>query len=238
MVNFELAMVVLCLAVVHSFFGVGLLLFGTPSLILMGYGFSEAIAVLLPCSLAIDLLQLRGGLPRAPGFVRSLFLTTLPLVGLGLLAALRGMQPSGVSRLVGAMLIFLALVRCWPEVSRRVHALLVSRKRFYMAAMGQVHGISNMGGGLLVMLASSLSEDKKEVRSLIATGYSLFATTQLVTLLVFTPQAFSIKNLILVPGACMVYLLANKVFHQLSNRQFSHLLTILMLCYGCLVILK
>ncbi len=88
------------------------------------------------------------------------------------------------------------------------------------------------------MLASSLSEDKKEIRSLIATGYSLFATTQLVTLLVFAPQAFNINNLILIPGACSVFLLANKAFHKLSNRQFSHLLTILMMCYGGLLIVK
>ena len=43
--------------VIQSIFGVGILLFGTPLLLLLGYEFSYALSVLLPISIAINMLQ-------------------------------------------------------------------------------------------------------------------------------------------------------------------------------------
>jgi len=48
--------VVTATAVAQSFFGVGVLLFGTP-LLLLGHDFIQVFGVLLPVSLAINLLQ-------------------------------------------------------------------------------------------------------------------------------------------------------------------------------------
>ncbi len=50
---------VLVLAVVQSVFGVGLLVFGTPTLLLLGYPFDQVLAYLLPCSILISALQVR-----------------------------------------------------------------------------------------------------------------------------------------------------------------------------------
>ena len=43
--------------VIQSLFGVGILLFGTPLLLLLGYDFSYTLSVLLPISIAINMLQ-------------------------------------------------------------------------------------------------------------------------------------------------------------------------------------
>src|SRR5882757_7873526 len=51
--------IIAVLAVVQSLFGIGLLVFGTPTLLLLGYPYQDALAVLLPASLAVSLLQLR-----------------------------------------------------------------------------------------------------------------------------------------------------------------------------------
>jgi uncharacterized membrane protein YfcA len=44
--------------VIQSLFGVGILLFGTPILLLLGYDFSFVLSVLLPISISINLLQI------------------------------------------------------------------------------------------------------------------------------------------------------------------------------------
>ena len=44
-------------ATIQSLFGVGVLLFGTPILLDLVYGFITALTILLPISLAINLLQ-------------------------------------------------------------------------------------------------------------------------------------------------------------------------------------
>lgn len=48
-------------AIIQSLFGVGLLVFGTPTLLLLGYPFADTLAVLLPASLTVSLLQLWKG---------------------------------------------------------------------------------------------------------------------------------------------------------------------------------
>jgi hypothetical protein len=52
-----LVLVVVAFAVLQSVFGVGLLVFGTPTLLLAGFTFAETLGYLLPCSLVISVLQ-------------------------------------------------------------------------------------------------------------------------------------------------------------------------------------
>jgi len=55
--DFLILGVVAVLAVVQSVFGMGLLVFGTPTLLLIGLNFSEALGWLLPASIAISTIQ-------------------------------------------------------------------------------------------------------------------------------------------------------------------------------------
>jgi hypothetical protein len=60
--------IVVVLAAVQSVFGVGLLVFGTPLLLLMDLQFPTVLAYLLPCSLTISAMQVisSGGLTLEP----------------------------------------------------------------------------------------------------------------------------------------------------------------------------
>src|SRR5689334_18088908 len=63
----DLCALVLILAAIQSVFGVGLLVFGTPILLLIGFPFPVVLAYLLPCSLVISTLQIaQGGLTFEP----------------------------------------------------------------------------------------------------------------------------------------------------------------------------
>jgi len=50
--------IILVLVVFQSLFGVGLLLFGTPTFLFMGYGFESTLTLLLPLSIFISFLQI------------------------------------------------------------------------------------------------------------------------------------------------------------------------------------
>lgn len=45
-------------SLIQAIFGVGVLLLGTPILLVLGYDFVKAITILLPVSLAINLFQI------------------------------------------------------------------------------------------------------------------------------------------------------------------------------------
>ena len=53
---FEL-IVIIFLIIIQSIFGVGLLLFGTPSFLILGYDFASTINILMPVSITISVLQ-------------------------------------------------------------------------------------------------------------------------------------------------------------------------------------
>jgi uncharacterized membrane protein YfcA len=76
--------VIAALSIVQSFFGMGVLVFGTPTLLLMGYNFITTLGYLLPASFAISLLQvLTAGSNRVP-VSRYLYLLCLPGICIGL----------------------------------------------------------------------------------------------------------------------------------------------------------
>ena len=50
--------IIIAFAIVQSIFGMGLLVFGTPTFLLLGYSFGEALNLLVPASVAISALQL------------------------------------------------------------------------------------------------------------------------------------------------------------------------------------
>ena len=52
-----LVIIIAVFSIVQSIFGVGLLLFGTPTLLLLEYSYSETLWLLLPCSVTISLIQ-------------------------------------------------------------------------------------------------------------------------------------------------------------------------------------
>ena len=83
-----LCLVVFVFAVIQSVFGVGLLVFGTPTLLLLGLPF-DAVLAYLPSSIAISLLQVVGGGGfRLDPLRRQFLLLTAPLVLLGTLLIL------------------------------------------------------------------------------------------------------------------------------------------------------
>ena len=50
--------IILFLIVFQSIFGIGLLVFGTPTLMILGYQYSDILSVLLPISCSISLIQI------------------------------------------------------------------------------------------------------------------------------------------------------------------------------------
>ena len=55
--QWDILLTILLTATIQSLFGVGVLLFGTPILLVLGYDFLSVLTILLPISLAINLLQ-------------------------------------------------------------------------------------------------------------------------------------------------------------------------------------
>lgn len=231
--------VVAVFAVVQSLFGVGLLVFGTPTLLLLGSTFADALAILLPASLTISLLQVwrSGGQPAA--FVRSFGVWCLAPLGLSLAVILVLDLRTSLNVFVALLLLVFVQLRANPPLNERARGWVARHPRPWLALMGVVHGVSNLGGALLVVYAATRLRRKEDIRALIAFCYACFATLQLVILAVVSPEVLGWSQLSYALIAGVVFLgVGQRVFRWVSAPAFDRLLSILAAAYAGLLGLR
>ncbi len=165
---------------IQSIFGVGVLLFGTPLLMLQGYNFFQAVIVLLPISLLINLSQIVKDHKSVDiAFYKKIIVYTIPFIVI-FLAVLNEIKIN-IGLLIGVLLLLVAA----KDFSARVNnfiSLVVRHERSYFILMGIVHGLTNLGGPLLTVAVHSKGYEKRTTRVTVAASYATFATFQIVTL--------------------------------------------------------
>jgi len=230
--------VIAALSVVQSIFGMGILVFGTPTLLLLGYDFATTLTILLPASFAISLLQVIEGRSEHVPISKNLYLLCLPAICIGLWLSSLGPAIEWTNTLVGTVLVLSALVRIVPKMR---NALVVLLQRFfptYHTVMGLVHGLTNLGGALLAILASTTGSGKVAVRHIVAHYYLMFSTMQMLFLGVFLGlfDGFLINLLGAAVSAAIYLFVGRRIFSRASNPAFNAAMTVFMAAYGLVVI--
>ena len=165
---------------IQSIFGVGVLLFGTPLLMLQGYNFFQAVIVLLPISLLINLSQIAKDHKSVNiDFYKKIIVYTIPFIVI-FLAVLNEIKIN-IGLLISVLLLFVAAKDFSDRVNNFVN-LVVRHERSYFILMGIVHGLTNLGGPLLTVAVHSKGYEKRTTRATVAASYATFATFQIVTL--------------------------------------------------------
>ena len=227
--------IVAALAIVQSMFGVGLLVFGTPTLLLAGFPFDRALALLLPASATISAAQLWQIRDRR--LVQSSYLAwTVPCVAITLAVVLHYELRLDLKRLVGGLLLVTAMLRWSPPIQLALRAGLVRHQRAYLLAMGIVHGACNMGGGLLTLFATALHPTKEAARANIAAIYLAFASIQLTVLATLKPSVFDALCGCTPLMALVSYTIGNRLFRLSSPVSYQSMLSVIMLLYGTVLL--
>ncbi|WP_394753080.1 TSUP family transporter [Crenothrix sp.] len=235
----DILLTVIAVSVIQSIFGVGVLLFGTPILLLLGYDFVEALGVLLPISISINTLQvLRHHRELDVGFYKNILIYSVPLVVIFL--ALVTSVKINVTPVIGVLLIFVALKSISVFIEHKVQSI-VKYERVYLMVMGIVHGISNLGGSLLTVIIYSKHYPKNKTRVTAAASYATVALCQLLTLLwvgsEFTVSYFDKISLMQV-GTIMFLLTEEMLYNQIDNDKYSKLFAVFLFISGILLIIK
>ena len=235
----DIIIVILALSAVQSLFGVGLLLFGTPALLILDYGFLDALAVLLPVSLTINGIQVTKDwrwIDR--GFYFKTLLYTIPLVVAFLFLVTR--VDINMAVLVGVFIIFVALKNVFARVGRLVEKA-IRFERTYFTSMGIVHGLTNLGGSLLTAAVHSKNYPKDAARATTAVSYGTFAVFQIATL------AFALEGLdrsvwehllYVATGATVFFVTETLIYSRIDNDRYGRLLAVLLFVSGVVLVLK
>lgn len=235
-----LATTVVGLSAVQSVFGVGLLVFGTPTLLLLGFSFEQVLAYLLPCSIMISVLQIvsTGGFTLDP-IRKRLLIFTAPAVLAGTLFILLAGPSVNIRFVVGAMLVVTGAIRWLGPLNQRVRTFVRRHVSPLLALLGIVHGLSNLGGGILTFVMGSVYEDKGSVRKHIAFGYGMMAVIQLIALLTTTSVRVTWLVVVLPVLAGLTYFtVGQRLFAWTRPAVYQWSLTTLIVGYGLLLMVK
>lgn len=144
--------------VLQSIFGVGVLLLGTPTFIIIGYSYFEVLNILLPYSILISILQIFMTQNKDFFFLKKILIFSIPTLTLGLILSAYLESKINYTYLIAFFLIFFSLINIFNSPINKI----LKNLNLNLIILGFVHGISNLGGGILTIISSNLSKEKNK----------------------------------------------------------------------------
>tara|TARA_B100000787_G_C16175375_1_gene288704 strand:- start:96 stop:842 length:747 start_codon:yes stop_codon:yes gene_type:complete len=186
------------LVVLQTIVGVGVLVLGTPLLLIFDYDIIEVINLLLPISIITSLLNylylkynkknLKINLDKK--IKKAFIIICLPGMTIGLVLAREFIDTINFKILI-SLIIFLSLFVRW-KFKNLIHSLPLSIKKIILMFIAVIHGLTNSGGALLAIFFTSLTKNKKDQSRYSITFYYLILVfvQYLVFLIVFKKEIF------------------------------------------------
>ena len=225
--------IIFALIVVQSIFGVGLLLFGTPSLLLLGYDFANTLNILMPVSISISAAQFFKSEVKDRIFIKDYNIFCIPFLIIFLFIALKFNYLFDFRFLVALLLIFSSVLILNKKKFSSFKQMIFKIKNLILIVIGLIHGLTNMGGSFLAIYSTLISKSIKEVtRYYISYGYLIMGTIQYLMVLFLSYDLLIFNKIYYVFLALIIYFPAQKIFKNLNDRKFSKYLNLIALIYG------
>ena len=225
--------IIFALIVVQSIFGVGLLLFGTPSLLLLGYDFANTLNILMPVSITISAVQFFKSKVKDRIFIKDYNIFCIPFLIIFLFIALKFNYLFDFRFLVALLLIFSSVLILNKKKFSSFKQMIFKIKNLILIVIGLIHGLTNMGGSFLAIYSTLISKSIKEVtRYYISYGYLIMGTIQYLMVLFLSYDLLIFDKIYYVFLALIIYFPAQKIFKNLNDRKFSKYLNLIALIYG------
>jgi uncharacterized protein len=239
MYSFFEIIVIIILITIQSIFGVGLLLFGTPSFLILGYDFANTINILMPISITISALQFFKSKVSDHNFIKEYNLFCLPFLLLFLIIALKFKYLLDFKLLVALLLIFSSILILNKRRFATFKKIFFRLKRYVLIGIGCVHGLTNMGGSFLAIYSTLVSKNIKEVaRYYISYGYLIMGVLQFITVLFFSFSVLEFSKLYYIFLAIIIYFPTQKIFRNINDKKFSKYINLIALTYGVLILIS
>jgi len=235
---YYLVIIIAVFSVIQSIFGVGLLLFGTPTLLLLEYSYTETLWLLLPCSVTISLIQVANDYKLIEAKKRAIYLV-IPTLTLSLALVVTYANGINITRIVGILLLLIGVIRFSSKLQALSRSMVKKHIQMYYIIIGIVHGVSNMGGGPLSILMSTIYSKKEIIRANVAFIYLILAIFQLVVLSIISNASLKSEVMWLIPISLISYIFTSKfISTKVNDNKYTFILNVLVLVYGTLAVIK
>ena len=228
--------IILILSLFQSLFGIGLLLFGTPIFLFIGYDFESTLALLLPISVTISFLQIMYEKSSIRSLASEFNIFCLPYLVIFLLLVINLGNVIEIRTYVAAALIISSILILNKNRIVEIDTFILKYRKLSLVFIGTVHGFTNMGGSFLSMFSTLVTADRDSARKYIAFGYLVMGTLQYITLLIFGTRHIDLDNLYYVIVPLVVFFPTQNLFKNIDDWLFMNIITYIALIFGFLVL--
>jgi len=231
-------LILLVLIIIQSIFGIGLLLLGTPTFLLLGYDFSTTLNFLLPSSIVISYLQFTSLKIPSKKIIFEYNIFCLPFLVFFLLLALNFKEILNFKLYVAIILIMSSLLALNKNTFPSLRKNILKYKKLILIFIGSVHGLTNMGGGFLTIFSSLINNsDKRLTRYFISYGYLIMGLLQYFILVLLEYKDLSFSKIYYIFLVLIVYFPSQIIFKKVNDFLFSKIISIIALFYGIIIII-
>ena len=228
--------IILILSLFQSLFGIGLLLFGTPTFLFIGYDFESTLALLLPISITISFLQIMYEKSSIRSLASEFNIFCLPYLVIFLLLVINLGNVIEIRTYVAVALIISSILILNKNRIVEIDTFILKYRKLSLVFIGTVHGFTNMGGSFLSMFSTLVTADRDSARKYIAFGYLVMGTLQYITLLIFGTRHIDLDNLYYVIVPLVVFFPTQNLFKKIDDWLFMNIITYIALIFGFLVL--
>jgi hypothetical protein len=231
----ELLIIVL-LSIFQSVFGIGLLIIGTPTFLLLGYNFFDVLNILLPFSITISLLQVIYSKEIDSGFNKKILLYCIPSLILALSILVKYENNIDFILLISFTIIFFSIL----NLSKFKNIIVNDsneRINISLIILGLIHGFTNLGGSFFTLICANINKQKNLIRHNIANGYLILGAVQLLFINIFY-KTLIISNLYYLYIPILSFFAAQYFYNKINSHLFSKILNITVLLYGIYIFLN
>ena len=230
--------IIVFLIIIQSIFGVGLLLFGTPSFLILGYDFPNTINILKPVAITISVLQFYKSKIKDRMFIKEYNLFCLPFLIVFLILAIELKYIFDFKLLVGLLLVFSSVLILNKRKFSSFRESFFKLKRLVLVGIGCVHGLTNMGGSFLAIFSTLVSQNKKEIaRYYICYGYLIMGVLQYFIVMLLSYKSLEFSKLFYVLFALVIYFPSQRLFRNIDDKKFSKYINVIALIYGFMILI-
>ena len=231
-------LVLIVLIIFQSVFGVGLLLFGTPTFLYFDYSFSETLSLLLPLSFTISLIQYLSSKEKDNNFRYKFNVFTLPVLVISQIIILNYQDIINFKVFISIMLIVLSII----SFDKKKFTILKLKNQYnniFLFFLGLIHGLTNLGGGFLALYANiNVKKNKNLIRYYISYGYLVMVSVQLIILLSLYNDEFDYNNLYYIPLIFIFYFPMQFIYKKIKIDNFSSIIKIVAILYGFIALIN
>ena len=223
--NYLVLIYLFLIVALQSSIGVGVLVLGTPFLLLLKYDILQVFFFLLPLSILTSLINLiiirlsnkNLNVSSYKGLTKF-FVVCIPSIIIGLFILKYFQELINFKLLVSIVTIFsVLLVLLKDKIKLRINFFRIS----ILSIVGVIHGLTNAGGALMSLALSSNSE-KNNARYSITFFYLALETFQyLTTIIIFKNSYFLPQNIYLILVLICGVVLGNVFIKFLSENNYK-----------------